>query len=118
MEMQIDDQPDLLTLRMKGSFDELSADWFDVLSSRIERVPVDILMNMDSVSYIDSKGLGALFSLHKHVEDLGYHMFFSQISDNLREVFDLAGLQHILRIYKNDEDALHAIKLCQVRRRN
>lgn len=118
MEMQIDDQPDLLTLRMKGSFDELSADWFDVLSNRIERVPVDILMNMNEVTYIDSKGLGALFNLHKRVEDLGYHMFFSQISENLMEVFDLAGLQHILRIYKNDDDALYAIKLYQVKRKN
>ena len=37
MEMQIDDQPDLLTLRLKGSFDELSADWFDILSARSKK---------------------------------------------------------------------------------
>lgn len=116
MEMQIDDQPDLLTLRLKGSFDELSADWFDVLSARVDRVPVDVLMNLKNVDYIDSKGLGALFNLHKHVEDLGYHMFFSEPSENLTEVLELAGLQHILRIYKNDKDALHAISLCHRRR--
>ncbi len=113
MEMTIDDQPNLLKLIMKGSFDKLSADWLEVLSNRITKVPVDVLINLKDVTYINSKGLGALFSLHKHIEDNGYHIFFSQIPKEILEIFELAGLQHILRIYKSDDEAMEAIAINQ-----
>lgn len=113
MEMKIDDQADLLSLRLVGSFDELSADWLDVVGSRVRRVPVHVLLNFSEVSYIDSKGLGAIFDLNKQVEDLGYHIFFCDLSQQVKEVFELAGLQHILRIYESEEDARKAIALSE-----
>jgi anti-sigma B factor antagonist len=111
MEMRIDDQPDLLVLRLSGSFDELSADWLEVLGGRVLRVPVDVLLNLSEVSYIDSKGLGALFDLNKRVEELGHHIYFAELSEPVQEVFELAGLEHLLRVYDTEDDARRAASL-------
>ena len=111
MQMEIDDQPDLLSLRLKGSFDELSSDWLLVMGNRIDQIPVNVLMNMSEVTYIDSRGLGALFDLNKRVEDLGYHIFFCELSRAVTEVFELAGLQHLLRIYDSEDTAKKALLL-------
>lgn len=113
MQMQIDDQPGLLRLNLKGSFDELSADWLLVMGNRLEHTPVDVLMNMSEITYIDSRGLGALFDLNKRVEDLGFHIFFCSLSLSVKEVFELAGLQYILRVYETEDSAIKAIHLCQ-----
>jgi anti-anti-sigma factor len=66
---------------------------------------------MAGVNYIDSKGLGALFSLSRHVEDLGHHIYFCELSTPVQEVFELAGLEHLLRIYGTEPEARKAISL-------
>jgi anti-sigma B factor antagonist len=117
MHMNIDDQPSLLSLELEGSFDELSADWLRVLRERVSRAPTDVLMNLARVSYIDSKGLGALFDLNERVEELGFHIYFCECSDPVEEVFELAGLQHILRVYESEPAARKAIRLDQESRK-
>ncbi len=116
MEMRIDDQPDLLRVRLSGSFDELATDWFDVMQGRVARSPVDILFDLNDVTYIDSKGLGALFAFTKQVEDVGRKTFFCSLSAPVREVFELAGLEHILRVHPDESDALRAIEHCRALR--
>jgi len=116
MEMRIDDQPDLLRVRLSGSFDELATDWFDVMQGRVVRSPVDILFDLSDVTYIDSKGLGALFGFTKQVEDVGRKAFFCSLSEPVREVFELAGLEHILRVHPDEADALRAIEHCRALR--
>ncbi|MHC4885588.1 MAG: STAS domain-containing protein [Planctomycetota bacterium] len=113
MQMEIDEQPDLLSLKLKGSFDELSSDWLLVMGTRLDQMPVDVLMNMSEISYIDSRGLGALFDLNKRVEDLGFCIFFCELSTAVTEVFELAGLQHILRVYETEASARRALQLAR-----
>jgi stage II sporulation protein AA (anti-sigma F factor antagonist) len=105
MEMQIDDRPDLLRVRLSGSFDELATDWLNVMESRLARAPVDVFFDLSGVTYIDSKGLGAIFALTKRVEEHDRTAFFCALSAPVREVFELAGLEHILRVHVDEAEA-------------
>ena len=110
LQLHIEERPEkLLLLRVSGSFDEYTTDWMNLIASRIERIPMDMVMSLAGVDYIDSKGLGSLFDLHKRLEEIECHLYFSSLSTSVHDVFDVAGLMHILNIYESEEKAVEAL---------
>ena len=50
-----------------------------------------IVVDLGSVDYISSAGLGVLFSLAKHMRETGGSLAICALGDQVRRVFDLAG---------------------------
>lgn len=63
-----------------------------------------IVIDLENVDFIDSTGLGILVGGVKRAKSNGGDLRCSGLSDNLKEVFNLTGLDSVLAIVDLDQD--------------
>jgi len=86
-----------------------SADLTAELKAAIEGVDKPkLLLNMDGVAYVASKGLGVLIEIHKIVWDVDGIVKISNMSDYVHETFRAAKLHRLADIYVTEEQALQS----------
>ena len=67
---------------------------------------VNILVNLKSVSYIDSSGLSALLFGRRQVEPVGGVLKLCCLSDSVMGMIKIAQLDRVFNIYDTEEEAL------------
>jgi anti-sigma B factor antagonist len=67
-----------------------------------------VLLNLQSVRYIDSSGIASLVEGLKASRDSGSRLILFGLSPSVREVLELSRLQKIFEIYESEEQALAA----------
>jgi anti-sigma B factor antagonist len=67
-----------------------------------------VLLNLQSVRYIDSSGIASLVEGLKASRDSGSRLILFGLSPSVREVLELSRLQKIFEIYDSEEQALAA----------
>jgi anti-sigma B factor antagonist len=65
-----------------------------------------VLLNLQSVRYIDSSGIATLVEGLKASRDNGSRMILFGLNPSVREVMELSRLQKIFEIYDTEERAL------------
>lgn len=83
----------------------------DILNSITEFVnngENSIVLNLSEVDSIDSRGLAAIVSIYKKVTQSG-QMALSGTHKPVMDIFKLAGMDKVFRIYKSDEEAVAAL---------
>ncbi len=74
------------------------------ICSLVEEGKTQILLNLASVTHIDSCGLGELISSHVTVNNKGGAIKLVHLTENLRELMTMTKLLNVFEVY-NDETA-------------
>ncbi len=68
-----------------------------------------VILNLSSVEFIDSTGLGFLVSLHQEIEKQNRKLIICEVSQQARLLFELTRLNHIFDIFDSEERALKSV---------
>jgi anti-sigma B factor antagonist len=99
---------DVCVLKLDGRFMAAGDSFFlrekikNVLSMGIQK----LLIDMDSVPYIDSTGVGFLVSSHTSITQEGGNLKLLKVKPKILEVFKLMNLLKIFEIFEDDETAM------------
>jgi anti-sigma B factor antagonist len=99
---------DVCVLKLDGKFMAAGDSFFlrekikNVLSMGIQK----LLIDMDSVPYIDSTGVGFLVSSHTSISQEGGHLKLLKVKPKILEVFKLMNLLKVFEIFEDDETAM------------
>jgi len=99
---------DICVLKLDGRFMAAGDSFFlrekikNVLSMGIQK----LLIDMDSVPYIDSTGVGFLVSSHTSITQEGGHLKLLKVKPKILEVFKLMNLLKVFEIFEDDETAI------------
>lgn len=69
----------------------------------------DIVLNMDSVKYMNSAGLGVLIILTKELEKKERTLKISNLNYTLRKVINILDAETLVNIYDDERDAVLAL---------
>ena len=69
---------------------------------------MNILLNLDSVAYMDSSGLSALLFGRRQIVPSGGNLKLACLSDNVKALIKIAQLDKIFDVFESVENALKA----------
>jgi anti-sigma B factor antagonist len=69
-----------------------------------------IVLNMSSVNYIDSSGLGMLVALHVSARGQGAEVHLSNLGEKFHDVLQLTRLLTVFNVYDTEADAIRAFR--------
>ncbi len=88
-----------------GAADELlNAAYTEAVSSG----PARVLLNFDSVSYINSTGIALIVGLLAEARGAGRTMLACGLSDHYKEIFEITRIADFVTIVDNEQAALQA----------
>ncbi|MGC8765131.1 MAG: STAS domain-containing protein [Brevinematia bacterium] len=71
---------------------------------------VNIVINLDKVTYIDSSGIGVLISSLSNLKKVGGALKLINVYASVRKVFELTKLTSFFDIYDSEADALASFR--------
>lgn len=72
--------------------------------------PKKLIVDLVSVTYIDSSGLATLVEMLKKTRSQNGHFGLASMSDKVKSLFEITKLDKLFSIYPNHEDAVSKIK--------
>ena len=69
-----------------------------------------IVLNMSSVNYIDSSGLGMLVALHVSARGQGAEVHLSNLGNKVHDVLQLTRLLTVFSVYDTEAEAIRAFR--------
>ncbi|MFN3660579.1 MAG: STAS domain-containing protein [Brevinematales bacterium] len=111
MEINRRETGDVVIFDIKGEIDLYNAPEIkEKIKDEINKGKVNIIINLDKVSYIDSSGIGVLISSLSNLKKVGGTMKLINVYASVRKVFELTKLTSFFEIYDSEADALAAFK--------
>jgi anti-sigma B factor antagonist len=111
MEINRRETGDVVIFDIKGEIDLYNAPAIkEKIKDEINKGKVNIIINLDKVSYIDSSGIGVLISSLSNLKKVGGAMKLINVYASVRKVFELTKLTSFFEIYDSEADALAAFK--------
>lgn len=68
-----------------------------------------VVLNLDSVGFVDSSGLGVILTLYRHVNERKGSMAISCVKDTVKVLFKLVRLSHMIQVFDTDAEALSQV---------
>jgi stage II sporulation protein AA (anti-sigma F factor antagonist) len=98
----------VLLIRLSGELDHhaaetLKKEWQATMKANGAK---HVILNLESLSFMDSSGLGVILGRYKEVTQLGGEMVVCSISPAVKRLFDMSGLFKIIRLEENEKYAL------------
>lgn len=92
-------------------FDSDSAPAIEIEFKKIiEQRPESVLFDFSKTDYISSAGLRVLLSTTRMLMKAGSRVALSSLSQQVRQVFEIAGFTKIFPIYGSRDDALQTLQ--------
>ncbi|WP_352418596.1 STAS domain-containing protein [Proteiniborus sp.] len=96
---KFDENLDSWAIHIVGELDIYTSPKFkEVLTEALEEKMSNIIINGESLSYIDSTGLGVLISALKKVKENNKTITIKSIKPNIKKLFDLTSLDKVFLI--------------------
>ncbi len=93
-------------LKIQGEVDASSSIQLDeALAELIAAQPPAILVDCTGLQYISSAGLGVFMSYIEELDSKQIKMVLFGLSDKVRHVFDILGLDQLLQLVDSQEEA-------------
>jgi anti-sigma B factor antagonist len=80
----------------------------DALTQQIDAGRRDLVVDLGSVTFIDSTGLGVLVAGHHHLAEHGGILRVVCAQDRILRLFDITGLREVLAVHETLLDAVAA----------
>jgi len=111
MEIKEDKIDDQLVVTLIGRIDSTAAVEFEEkLIEVIDTGCNTLIIDFKNVQFISSAGLRVLLLAAKKVKPQGGKILLSEMSKDVREVFDISGFSSIFEIHNSISDAVNALK--------
>ena len=72
-------------------------------------MPKRIVFDFDSVTFMDSAGIGLILGRYKLASMIGAKLEMKNLSNGVRKIFEMSGLLRLIPETKNKESSLNAI---------
>lgn len=72
-------------------------------------MPKRIVFDFDSVTFMDSAGIGLIIGRYKLASMIGAKLEMKNLSNGVRKIFEMSGLLRLISETKNKESSLNAI---------
>ena len=109
MEIALDTERPVLTLRLTGRFDGDGATAFDAFVDGLDPAAEHWILDFTGVAYLSSMGLRALVRAEKRLRARHGAVVLASVSRNVRHVLEMARLDNVLRIAPSVEAALRLV---------
>lgn len=111
LETMFDVKEDVLIVRLSGELDHhesegLRNEWKDMMYKNAVK---HVVLNLESVSFMDSSGLGVILGRYKEVLQLGGEMVVCSVSPAVNRLFEMSGMFKIVRLEENEQYALFTL---------
>lgn len=111
LDIEMEIKQDVLCIRLSGELDHHSADELrEKASKTIEEHDIrHIILNLQSLSFMDSSGLGVIIGRYKQIKQKHGEMVVCAISPSIQRLFDMSGLFKIIRLEPTEQYALERL---------
>src|SRR5580765_6271392 len=109
MEIVLDADRPVLTLRLTGRFDGDGATAFDAFVDKLDPAAEHWILDFTGVAYLSSMGLRALVNAEKRLRARHGALVLAGVSRNVRHVLEMARLDTVLRIAQSMDAALRLV---------
>jgi anti-sigma B factor antagonist len=94
---------------LEGELDAYSSPRLrELLTALIDGGSTWIVIDCSLLNYVDSSGLGALVAGLKHISDNAGMLALAQANDDVRRVLQVTGLDRLIPMYRDVEEAREA----------
>lgn len=102
---------EVLLIRLDGELDHHTAeDLRSQASKMIEEHHIrHIVLNLQSLTFMDSSGLGVILGRYKQIKEKHGEMVVCAISPTIERLFSMSGLFKIIRIEPTEDQALQRL---------
>jgi stage II sporulation protein AA (anti-sigma F factor antagonist) len=102
---------DILCIKLSGELDHHTA---EILRNKVsEKLDQDnilhIVLNLESLSFMDSSGLGVILGRYKQITKMGGQMIVCAISQDVKRLFEMSGMFKIIRLEESEASALKSL---------
>ena len=103
---------DVCVLKLDGKFMAGGDSFFlrEKLKNVISMGIQNVLIDMDSVPYIDSTGVGFLVSTHTSMTNDGGQLKLLKVKPKILEVFKIMNLNSVFEIFEDEEPAMKSFE--------
>jgi len=111
LNIELEIKQDVLCIRLSGELDHHTADVLrEQASKAIEENNIHhIVLNLESLTFMDSSGLGVILGRYKQIKQLHGEMVVCAISPSVQRLFDMSGLFKIIRLEPTEQFALERL---------
>lgn len=101
----------VLLIRLTGELDHHTAEELRIkVNEKIENEAVNhIVLNLESLAFMDSSGLGVILGRYKQIQAKGGEMVVCAISPAVKRLFEMSGLFKIVRLEEDEAFALQTL---------
>jgi stage II sporulation protein AA (anti-sigma F factor antagonist) len=109
--IDLETKNNVLLIRLSGELDHHTAEELrEKVSSKLEKNKIEhIVLNLQSLSFMDSSGLGVILGRYKQIKNLGGEMVVCSISPAVKRLFEMSGLFKIIRLEDDEKYALETL---------
>jgi len=105
-------QDNVTILQLQGKLDSMSSPELDKrLIALIESGTRQIAVNLEGLDYVSSAGLRVFLSAAKRIKQTQGRLALANPSVQVQQIFDIAGFESIMPIFKNLSEAVGACTL-------
>jgi len=99
-----------VVVRVIGEVDrETAAPFREALTETLAEGIVSIVVNLESVEYMDSLGLGVIIAGATRAEKAGGKLVVCSLGTHLQKIFEIAGVGQMVTITDGEEEALSMV---------
>ncbi len=111
MEINRRESGDIVIFDITGEIDLYNAPEIkEKIKDEMNKNKVNIIINLDKVTYIDSSGIGVLISSLSNLKKVGGALKLINVYASVRKVFELTKLTSFFDIYDSEADAIASFK--------
>jgi len=106
---QVDDNTSIIDIQ--GEITSEAEDIFLRIFDQLVSHPIEnILLNFSGMSFMNSSGIGLLITLLRRTKSNDKTLLAYGLKDHFRQVFELTQLINVIRIYRDEQEALAAVQ--------
>ena len=107
VEVKEERKEDVLILRIKGRLDAISSPIAEKkIFDLINNGEYKLILDFAGVAYLSSAGMRMLLSTTKKLKGLSGKLAVCSITTNVMDVLKMSGFDHVLELFKTEEEAL------------
>jgi anti-anti-sigma factor len=108
MQLAFEEKGDVTVVRVqetKLTYPVLSS-FFSAVRQRVEAGARHLLIDLGSVSYLDSASIGCLMDIHRLLQEKGGALRLSGLQPRVETMISMTGVHKIVPLHRDEEDAL------------
>lgn len=97
-----------LIVSVSGELDHHYSEYFKekIEEKLFEKNVKNLILDFKNLTFMDSSGIGVIIGRYKNVSKLGGKLVITNVKSNIERIFEISGLNKLVPIYRNIEDAL------------